>query len=65
MVFYAWRVFRVRQGDAARKACVKLFTFSILYLFLLFIVLLVEHLAGLPHAGIGQALAWLAGAAGA
>lgn len=47
MIAYAWRVFRVREGDAARKACVKLFTFSILYLFLLFVVLLGERVAGL------------------
>jgi protoheme IX farnesyltransferase len=65
MVVYAWRVYRTREGEAARKACVRLFTFSILYLFLLFIVLLAEHLAGLSQTGVGPALAHLVGAGGA
>ncbi len=64
MVLYAWRVYRTREGDAARKACVKLFTFSILYLFLLFIVLLAEHVAGVSQTGVGPALANLVGAVG-
>jgi protoheme IX farnesyltransferase len=41
----AWNVWRVREGDAADKAAKALFGFSILYLFLLFAVLLLEHLA--------------------
>ena len=40
----AWQVYRVRTGDAARKACVRLFSYSILYLFLLFALLLGESL---------------------
>ncbi|NBN64436.1 heme o synthase [Pannonibacter tanglangensis] len=40
----AWRVYRHREGDAARKAAVRLFSFSILYLFLLFALLLGESL---------------------
>ncbi|NBN78968.1 protoheme IX farnesyltransferase [Microvirga tunisiensis] len=40
----AWRVYRLREGDAARKAAVRLFSFSILYLFLLFALLLGESL---------------------
>jgi protoheme IX farnesyltransferase len=46
MVVYAVRVWRRREGDEARRACVKLFAFSILYLFLLFAVLLAEQLVG-------------------
>ena len=44
----AIRVYRVREGDAARKAAGQLFAFSILYLFTLYATLLVEHLLGLP-----------------
>ncbi|MFG1478137.1 heme o synthase [Xanthobacter sp. V4C-4] len=41
----AWRVFRVRRGEAALKAARGLFGFSILYLFALFATLLGEALA--------------------
>ena len=44
----AIRVYRVREGDAARKAAGQLFAFSIHYLFTLYATLLVEHLLGLP-----------------
>ena len=43
-LYLAWRVRKITEGreaDAARR----LFGFSILYLFLLFAVMLVEHLA--------------------
>ncbi|MFN4010277.1 heme o synthase [Pannonibacter sp.] len=40
----AWQVYRVRDGEAARKASVRLFSYSILYLFLLFALLLGESL---------------------
>ena len=43
----AWRVFRVRDGFDADKACRQLFTFSILYLFALFGALWVDHGFGL------------------
>lgn len=43
----AVRVWRVTEGPAARKAAGRLFGFSILYLFLLFAVLLVERVLGL------------------
>jgi protoheme IX farnesyltransferase len=49
MILYAVRLYRRREGDEARKASVKLFTFSILYLFVLFAVLLVEQTIGLPR----------------
>jgi protoheme IX farnesyltransferase len=41
----AWRVRKITQGREADAAAKKLFAFSILYLFLLFAVLLVEHAA--------------------
>lgn len=42
-LFFAWRVYRIREGHVADRAARKLFTYSILYLFLLFAVLLVEQ----------------------
>ena len=50
---FAWRVYRLREGRGAEAAARQLFNYSILYLFLLFAVLLVEKSlsAGLP--GIG------------
>ncbi len=50
MIALAWRVFRQREGEAARKAAMSLFGFSILYLFALFLVIVVEN-------GPAQALA--------
>lgn len=47
MLALAWKVFRVRDGEAAAKAAQQLFGFSILYLFLLFATLLAEHGFGL------------------
>jgi protoheme IX farnesyltransferase len=41
----AWKVWRVREGREADAAAKALFGFSILYLFLLYAVLLAEHLA--------------------
>ncbi len=46
-LFCAWRVFRIREGFAADRACRQLFAFSILYLFALFGALWVEHGFGL------------------
>jgi protoheme IX farnesyltransferase len=46
----AWRVWRVREGRAADLAARKLFGFSLIYLFGLFAVLLVEIMFGL-HLG--------------
>ena len=57
MVALAVRVYRLREGDAARKAAIRLFLVSILYLFLLFAVLLVEEIVGLER------LSWAASAA--
>jgi len=51
-VFLAWRVYRLRDGDPARRAAIRLFSFSILHLFLLFAVLLAETLV-LRFIGVG------------
>ena len=45
LVAVAAMVFRRREGDAARLAARRMFLFSILYLFLLFLVLVVEQMA--------------------
>ncbi len=47
MIHFAWRVYRTRQGREANRAAMQLFGFSILYLFLLFAALVVEHGSGL------------------
>ena len=49
----AIRVYRVREGRAAEHAAKQLFSYSIVYLFLLFAVLLVEKSlgTGLPLMG--------------
>ena len=43
----AFVVYRVREGDAARKAAGKLFGFSLIHLFALFFVLIAEKLIGI------------------
>ncbi len=45
LVALAAAVFREREGEAARRAARRMFFFSILYLFLLFLVLVVERTA--------------------
>jgi protoheme IX farnesyltransferase len=42
MVAFAWRVHREREGERAERAARQMFAFSILYLFVLFAVLLIE-----------------------
>jgi heme o synthase len=42
-VWYAYKVFQIREGREADTAARTLFGFSILYLFALFLVLLAEH----------------------
>ena len=56
MIRDALRVYRVREGAEANKAAMRLFGFSILYLFLLFAVLLVELVLPLPGLGALSAL---------
>ncbi len=51
MVFGAAAVFRFRQGDRARKIAMRNFGFSILYLFVLFAVLVVERLTAIWTGG--------------
>jgi protoheme IX farnesyltransferase len=49
LVWLAAQVYRKREGDAARRASLKLFLFSISYLFMLFLILVAErvaHIAG-------------------
>jgi heme o synthase len=46
-LYLAWRVRKITEGREADAAARHLFSFSILYLFLLFAVMLVEHLARL------------------
>lgn len=41
----AWKVYQVREGRAGDKAAKQLFLYSILYLFAVFAVLLIEHSA--------------------
>jgi len=53
MLLMALRVYRIRHGVRANKAAMQLFAFSILYLFLLFSALVVEHGFGLiEHFGL-------------
>jgi protoheme IX farnesyltransferase len=56
MIRDALRVHRVREGAEANKAAMRLFGFSILYLFLLFAVLLAELVLPLPGVGAPAAL---------
>jgi heme o synthase len=46
-LYYAVNVYRLRQGETADKACKKLFGFSILWLFLIFALILIERLVGI------------------
>jgi heme o synthase len=43
MLMLAWRVYRERTGPAAARAARKLFAFSLLYVFVLFAALLLDH----------------------
>ena len=48
-LFYAVQVYRLRQGQAADRACKKLFAFSILWLFLIFAAILAERALGVAQ----------------
>ncbi|MBE3112269.1 MAG: protoheme IX farnesyltransferase, partial [Acidobacteria bacterium] len=50
-VLFAWQCYRERTGEKADRAAKQLFAYSVLYLFLLFAALLVEH-----GFGIGESL---------
>jgi protoheme IX farnesyltransferase len=43
MIAFAWRVLSVREGEGAARAARGLFSYSILYLFTLFAMLLIER----------------------
>ncbi len=47
-VVFAFDCYRIREGEEADRAAKHLFAYSVLYLFLLFAVLLVEHGFGFP-----------------
>ena len=47
-LYYAINVYRIREGAAATRACKKLFGFSILWLFLVFALIPLEHILDLP-----------------
>ena len=58
MVAFAWRLRAVGEGVRAERAARRLFAFSILYLFVLFAVLLIEDgLGGLLNGLLGRAAA--------
>ncbi len=46
-IWHAVDVYRITEGDAARRACRRLFGFSILYLFALFALIIAERILGL------------------
>ena len=46
-IWHAWRVFTLREGQAAETACKKLFGFSTLWLFVVFALILAERALGL------------------
>jgi heme o synthase len=56
MVFFAWRLRGERDGARAERAAQQLFAFSILYLFVLFAVLLVEGGLGSLVGSVARAL---------
>ncbi|QIG49166.1 protoheme IX farnesyltransferase [Nordella sp. HKS 07] len=45
-IWHAIDVYRLREGDPARRACRRLFGFSILYLFALFALVIAERILG-------------------
>ncbi len=45
-LWHAVDVYRLREGDAARRACRRLFAFSILYLFAIFAAIIAERVIG-------------------
>ena len=46
-LWHAVDVYRLREGDAARRACRRLFGFSILYLFAIFALIIAERVMGI------------------
>ena len=54
-IWYAWKVLRSGEGDAERRACRRMFSFSIAWLFGVFALILIEKMAGLSafHSIVG------------
>jgi heme o synthase len=50
MVAFAWRVLRIKDGEPAMSAARQMFAYSIVYLFVLFAVLLVEAMVARAYA---------------
>ena len=46
-LWHAFDVFRLREGEPARRACRRLFGFSILYLFVIFAAIIAERILGI------------------
>ena len=46
-IFLAWRLFRSADGSAMRKAARTLFTYSLSYLFLIFLALITDHVTSM------------------
>jgi len=46
-IWYAWQVFRLRDGEHAEAACKKLFGFSTSWLFIVFALILAERALGI------------------
>jgi protoheme IX farnesyltransferase len=46
-LWHAVDVYRLREGEAARRACRRLFGFSILYLFVIFALIIAERILGI------------------
>jgi protoheme IX farnesyltransferase len=60
MLFLAWRVFRLREGEPALKAARHLFAFSILHLLLLFAVIVADNGIATRFSGIATRFAAVA-----
>ena len=61
MVALAWQLLRASEGAAMQSLAMRLFAFSIPYLFVLFAVLMIERLAGVQKvdALLGRVFAWI------
>ena len=51
-LYYAWRLFRTRDALSMKKVARSLFTYSLSYLFVIFLALMVDH--------VGHLLGWVA-----
>ena len=51
-IWLAWRLFRTRDDKAMRKAGRSLFTYSLSYLFIIFLAFLTDHAASVFGMGL-------------